>query len=196
MPRRSTLAPAGGTYGTATKVAVTVTDENGEPVAGSVTLSGAGPAVTGTLAAGRAQILVPRTVRPGRYAVTASYSGSPTHLVSVRTGTLQIAKGVTMRPTIKVAKVPTPGRMGAARIRVQPQPGLVAPHGKVTVIMTKGKVTKRVTAVVRNGSTFTVRLPKVAAGRWQVQVSYLGDATYRAATSTKVKVTVRSGSRP
>jgi hypothetical protein len=83
----------------------------------------------------------------------------------------------------------------ASKLKVTQKPGklLVAngtAAGKVTVKLTKGKLTKTAKATMTKGRA-TVKLPKLTRGTWKAVVTYVPTtAAYRGATKT-VRVTIR-----
>lgn len=83
----------------------------------------------------------------------------------------------------------------ASSLKVTSKPGklLVAngtAAGKLTVKLTKGKVSKSAKATMTNGKA-TVKLPKLTKGTWKAAVTYLpSNAAYRSAKKT-VTVTVK-----
>jgi hypothetical protein len=93
--------------------------------------------------------------------------------------------------TLAVTKKPTSKKAGAAQVTIAVPAGRAGATGTVTVVLTKGasKKTAKQAAVV-NGFA-TVKLPKLAKGRWKVSVTYSGDATWLPliATAKAIKVT-------
>lgn len=77
----------------------------------------------------------------------------------------------------------------ASKLKVTSKPGkLVVTNGtavgKVTVKLTKGKVTKTAKATMKKGQA-TVKLPKLTAGTWKAKVTFLpSTAEYRSATKS------------
>lgn len=77
----------------------------------------------------------------------------------------------------------------ASNLKVTSKPGKLlvsngTAAGKVTVKLTKGKVSKAAKATMANG-TATVKLPKLTKGTWKAKVTYVpSNAGYRPATKT------------
>lgn len=95
------------------------------------------------------------------------------------------------RPTIKVTKAPTSKKAGKATVVVaRASAATPVPTGTVRVTLTKGK-TKRIVTVTLSAGQRAIKLPKLAKGKWRVQVSYLGDRSYNplasAVTTLKIK---------
>jgi hypothetical protein len=93
--------------------------------------------------------------------------------------------------TLSVTKKPTSKKAGAAKVVVSVPTGKAAATGTVKVVLTKGS-TKRTAknAVVVNGVA-TVKLPKLAKGKWKVTIAYSGDAAWLPLTASAkaIKVT-------
>lgn len=102
-----------------------------------------------------------------------------------------IVKVYPKRPTLKITKKPTSKKAGKATVVVaRASAATPVPTGTVRVTLTKGK-TKRVVTATLSGGQRAVKLPKLAKGKWRIQVSYLGDGRYHpyasAVTVLKVK---------
>lgn len=97
----------------------------------------------------------------------------------------------------KLLKKPSTTAPGKLSIKVNGAGG-VKPTGRVTVTLIKGgkggkgaKVAKKVTSKLRAGAA-TVKLPRLAAGRWKVKTTYAGSARYLSSVKTlSVKVAQR-----
>ncbi|WP_029292186.1 Ig-like domain-containing protein [Cellulomonas sp. HZM] len=183
-------APTSTTYGKAAKITVKVVDARGKAVSGKVTLAGAGPTVTATLAAGQAVVTLPASLAVRSYTLKAAYAGTADVAGSSATATLKVAQGKVSKVTTKVTTRPTSKKKGKATVTVTAPKGLATASGKVTVTLTKGskKVVKTVT--LRSGKA-TVALPKLAKGTWKVSARYAGSTTYAAASATTVKIAVK-----
>jgi hypothetical protein len=90
----------------------------------------------------------------------------------------------------KVVKAPTRKTRGRYRVKVTVPRGKAAATGKVQVrLLRKGRKARTLTGRLKNGAV-TLRVPKLAKGKWRVAVSWSGDATYlpaSAAGTIKVK---------
>lgn len=185
------------TVGTATSVTVSVS----AGATGDVTLTGlpGGPATT-QIGNGSASFAVPADVAIGNYTLTADYAGDDNYTAATATTSLSVNKlpevpGTNPRPVtvkVKVGKKPTSKKKGVVRI-IATGKKAVAPTGKVRVklVNASGKQ-KMVVAKVKKGKVIKVKLPKLAKGTWQVQVSYRGDANYKATDFTPVNtITVK-----
>ncbi|WP_426243421.1 LamG-like jellyroll fold domain-containing protein [Nocardioides sp. LHG3406-4] len=180
------------TYGSAGQIGVAITVPTAlGSVPGTVTVRGVGPAQTRAAGAGALVFGLPATLRPGRYTATVDYSGSDkvdpvTEVVEVLVGKRAVAGSAV---EAKVIKRPTPGKRGKATVRVATLDGLTSATGRVTVTLRQGRVSKRATATLVRGRA-TVRLPKLARGKWRMSVSYGGNAYYLQRTDTGPAVSV------
>jgi hypothetical protein len=178
------------TVGTAATVTATVS----AGATGDVTLSGLpdGP-VTAVIDNGSVSFAIPADVATGSYALTAAYAGDDNYTAANATATLSVEKQAEVPGTkanavtvkVKVAKKPTSRKKGVARI-VATGNKAAAPAGKVRIklVNNSGKQ-KTVVAKLKKGKA-RVKLPKLAKGTWQVQVSFRGDAKYAATGFTQV----------
>lgn len=189
VPRSSTtrlsLSVARPPYGKAVTGAVTVAGAT----TGTVTLavSGAGAPRRLTLSDGRAIFALPATLAVGSHRITATYAGAGTVGGSSTTSAVVVVKAGVRIARITVTKKPTHATKGRARLVLSSSTGMPV-GGKVVLKLRKGKHARKVTTTVRNGVA-TVKLPKLAKGRWKVTVDYRGTATLAAASaSATVKV--------
>lgn len=181
----TTVKAATTSYGSAPVAAVRVSPST---ATGTVSLTGTGKTLTGTLTNGTAKIALPATLTPGTYSLTATYTGSSTHAASTGTTRLTLTKAKP-RMTVKVAKKPTSKKKGKVTVTLTGARGAAKPTGKVTLRFKKGKKSYSVTATVKGTKTFTVS--KRAKGTWTVSVRYTGNSNYSAigyVTVTKLKV--------
>lgn len=182
-------APA-STYGAAGTATVTVGNAGGRPVAGTVTLSGAGAAQTAAVVGGKATFALDKALAAGSYTLTAAYSGSASVLnASAGTATYTVAKAKSKKPTFKANKAPTSKKKGKATVTIGSSSGLAKATGKATVTLKNGRTTKKI-KVTLSGGKKSISLPKLKKGTWKVQVSYNGDKNYVAqkSKSTKLKI--------
>jgi len=175
-------APSRLVHGQRGTVTVLVPDR-----AGSVTLTGVGAARTATLVGGRATFALPTTLGAGAYTVRASYGGNATFGSASAT-----ARVVVQRAGVSIKAIRTVGTISATKrgrltLALRSTTGATV-HGTVMLTLRHGRLTKQVKATVRNGVA-TVRLPRLAAGRWTVRAVFGPNADFaRAARSTAVKV--------
>lgn len=177
-------------YGQSGTATVSVTNAGSRPVAGTVTLKGAGPTQTKTLVNGKAAFTLPKSLTPKAYTLTASYSGSSVLNASTRTSRYTVARARSKAPTFKTTKTPTSKKSGKATVTVATVSGLARATGKVTVTLKKGSSTKRVSATLSGGKR-NITLPKLKKGTWKVTVSYPGDKNYVAQKSKTYSLKVK-----
>lgn len=93
--------------------------------------------------------------------------------------------------TLTVTKKSTTKKAGAAQVTITVPAGRTAATGTVTVVLKKGATKKTAKQAAVVGGVATVKLPKLAKGRWKVTVTYSGDATWLPLTTTAkaIKVT-------
>jgi len=152
---------------------VTVTTK----VPGTVTVAGLGTRTT-TTAGASVTFPVPRSTTAGTKRYTVTFTPADAGITpSSTTVTVKIAKVAAYKAKVKVAKKPTSKKKGKAVVRVQGVAGGAAPTGKVRVKLTKGKKSKYVTANLIKGKR-TVKLPKLAKGKWTIRAAYFGNANY------------------
>lgn len=176
-------------YGQSAGVVVRVV-ASGKPISGTVTLSGAGATQRKAVGASGVTFVLPKTLAPRSYRLTAAYSGNAALNARTVTGTLSVGKGRTSKPTLKVTKKPTRKKAGKATVTVKTPAGLTKASGKVTVTLKKGKKTKKVRATIRNGKV-SVKLPKLAKGTYKAKVVYGGNGYYVGASSKTYTLKVK-----
>ena len=186
----TTVSAPARTYGSASSVTVTVGNTAGKPVAGTVTLSGAGAAQTAAVAGGQATFVIDKALAAGSYALTAAYSGSAGVNPSAGATTFTVAKAKSGKPAFKANKVSTSKKKGKATVTVGTGSGLAKATGKATVTIKKGKTTKKITVTLSNGKK-SISLPKLKKGTWKVQVSYNGDKNYVAQKSKSYNLKIK-----
>lgn len=184
------VAAASRYYGAGGAATVTVGNTFGRTVAGTVTLTGAGPAQTKPLVGGKATFALPRTLSPAGYTLSAAYSGSTELKPSSSTGRYTVVRAKSGRPAYKTTKTPTSKKSGKATVSVGTGSGLAKASGKVTVTLKKGSSSKKVSGSLSGGKR-TVKLPKLKKGTWKVTVSYAGDRNYVAQKSKTYTLKVR-----
>ena len=188
--------PASHTYGAASTVNVTVNQASGaaKPTGTVRLVNGSTTLGTATLsAAGTASFALSGTaLPPGSATLKVVYAGATGAFNPSESApkTLTVAKAAPGKPTFKATKKPTPKKKGAATITVTTPSGLAAATGKVQVVITKGTAKKTVNGTVKAG-TATIKLPKLAVGKWTVVVTYQGDTYYLTATSKSYKLKVK-----
>lgn len=183
------VSATSGQYGRSARVTVRVS-ASGKSTSGTVTLRGAGATQRKSVSGGAATFVLPRSLAPRRYAISAAYSGNGAVNPRTATGRLAIAKGNTSKPTFKAKKKPTSKKKGKAVVAVKTPSGLVKASGKVTITLKKGKSTKKVKATVKKGKV-TIKLPKLKKGTYKVKVVYNGNGYYKAAASKTYKLKVK-----
>lgn len=161
------------TYGADASATVSVSSADGNT--GSVTLSNGTTTVgTADLAAGTATFALGK-LGAGSYPLTASYAGTDAVDAGTGTTTLVVAKAGTTAK-VKVTKKPKPKKAGRATVTVTSPSGAVAGATKVVLKDAKGKAVKGVKAgKVKNGKA-TVKLPKLAKGKYTLVVTFQGGA--------------------
>lgn len=153
----------------------------------------------------------------GSYSYTVSYAGDSQIAPFTDSGTITVTEPTTSAPaTVTVISAPAPTTTATpaavVRSKVSKVRGaisklattkthgrylatLVTPNGratatgKVTIKLKKGKVTKTVRAELQDDrATFT--LPKLAAGKWTVKITWAGDGNYVSASGTGAAIKV------
>ena len=175
-------------YGRSATVTVSVTNAT----SGKVTLTGAGVIPPKDVSSsGKATFVLPRTLTPRSYALTAKYAGTDATSASSGTATLRVARAAAGKPVLRVTKRPSRKKAGKATITVPTSAGLAKASGKVIVTLKLGKKAKRASGTLRNG-TVSVKLPRLPKkGKWSVTATYVGDARYLPGTSRTLKIRVR-----
>ncbi len=77
-----------------------------------------------------------------------------------------------------VVKKPTSKKGGTYKVTFTKAAGISLATGKVTIKLTKGKVTRTITGKLSQG-VVTFTLPKLAKGTWKVAISWPGDSKYQ-----------------
>jgi hypothetical protein len=149
----------------------------------------------------------------GSYSYTVSYAGDSQIAAFTDSGTLTVTEPTTTAPaTVTVTPAPTATPAAVVRSKVSRVRGAVSklatsrthgrylvtlatPNGratatgKVTIKLKKGKVSKTVRAELQDDrATFT--LPKLAAGKWTVKITWAGDGNYVSASGTGAAIKV------
>ena len=170
-PRVVSATGVSARYGKGGTVSVTA------PVAGTVSVAGLGSKVVS--AGGTAAFAVSRKQTAGTRSYRVTFAPADTSLTApaATTVTVKIAKTAAAKGKVKVTRKPTSKKKGLAVVSVKGASGAAAPTGKVKIKLTKGKKSKYVTANLSSGKR-TVKLPKLAKGKWVVRVAYYGNANY------------------
>ena len=184
-PAATSLAAtaAGITYGKAGAVNVTVTPA---AVGAVQVLNGSRLLGSGSLAAGKARVVVPaKALVPGTYTLTVRYLGNADHAASSTTVRVVVSK-VKPTMTVQAPKKVKKGVKPTVTVRLAAPDG-VAVTGKVRFTV-KGK---SVSGTIANGKV-VVKLPASAAvGKLTVKVAYLGSNLAAAVTKTVTITVVR-----
>jgi hypothetical protein len=178
----TSVSVPGTTFGKPGGVTVSVTTTGGAPITGNVTLSGAGAAQTAPVSNGKAVFTLPADLKAGSYSVQTTYSGDSNVAGSSSSNSFTVAKAAVKGVAYKLNAKPKPTKKGKATITVAGITGAIAPSGKVTVTLARGKVVKTISKKLTKGAA-TLPLPKLPGGPWKLTVSYQGDANYVAWTS-------------
>lgn len=189
-PSATLLSAAPSTYGTPGRVAVTLTNGLARPSTGTLRLTGAGAAQAVVVAGGTATFNLGKALIPGRYTLTATYSGNAEVAGSRGTVGLTVGRGKGKVPVFKVHKMPTSKDKGKAKLVVASHAGLAAATGRAMVTLKRGKATTKM-RVILSGGKKSISLPKLKRGTWQVQVSYNGDRNYVAQKSRTYQLKVK-----
>lgn len=177
------------TYGQASKITLNVTNAFGRVPTGNATLSIGGSDYPVAVSGGAAEFNL-TSLAPGSYPFSISYVGDSQIAGFTKTGTLEVGRAAVSKLAGSVAKAPTTRAAGKFKVNVTAPSGLAQATGSVRVTLTKGKVTKRVTATLSAG-VVNVALPKLAKGQWKVQVAYLGDANYATKNAAAAAINVK-----
>jgi hypothetical protein len=203
--------------GAAVKINVAIANQYGRVPTGNVSLAltKGGSAVASQSAAvvnNLATFTVPVSAG-GSYSYTVSYAGDSQIAAFSDSGTITVTEPSTTAPaTVTVISAPAATPAAVVRSKISKVRGavsklattrthgryevtLVTPNGratatgKVTIKLREGKVTKTVRAELEDDrATFT--LPKLAAGKWTVKITWAGDADYRSASGTGAAIKV------
>lgn len=181
----SVLVPAKATVGTKASVRVSVVSR--AATAGTVTLfAGTKPLGTAKLAGSSATF----AVTPGATstALRATFSPADASVVRASSSATVTLKAAKAKATVKV-KAPKKVKVGArAQVTVSVSAKGVKPAGKIVV--KSGKRTLATKTLPRGKSSVKVTLPRLAAGKHKLTVSYTGSKTVNAAKAKTV--TLRS----
>ena len=107
-----------------------------------------------------------------------------------KAGSLSVSKRAVTKVAGVVAKTVTTKVAGKYKVTVTTPAGLAKATGKVTVMLTKGTVKKKVAGTLSNG-VVTITVPKSGKGTWKVSIAYPGDTRYSAKTAAGTSVVVR-----
>jgi thiol-disulfide isomerase/thioredoxin len=88
-----------------------------------------------------------------------------------------------------VTKAPTSRARGRYEVTVATPNGLATATGRITVTLKKGHLSKTLHAALDDDRAL-VSLPKLARGRWQVRITWAGDADYLAITGSGATIRV------
>ncbi|WP_313407627.1 HtaA domain-containing protein [Aeromicrobium sp.] len=148
------------------------------PVPGTVTVAGLG-SKTATAANQKLAFSVPKNTTAGtkRYAVSFVPADAGLTAPAATTVTVKIAKRAAYKAKLKVNKKPTRKAKGKATVNVRGVAGGATTTGKVRLKLSKGKKHRFVTVNLVKGKR-TVKLPKLAKGKWVVRAAYFGNANY------------------
>ncbi|WP_051551870.1 amidase [Nocardioides sp. URHA0020] len=164
-------------YGATTTATVSVT---ADPAAtGKVSVEVDGRTVTGTLAAGRVTLTLPRTVSVGTHLVTASYAGSATVAASVATATLKVSKAAPSVSVTLTRSTVKAGQRSAVKVTVG------APS---TVLVYDGS---RVIRTVKVNRSSTVLLPKLSVGSHKIRLYVVAGEQYASKWSRTLTLRVK-----
>lgn len=186
-----TAAASTATYGKPGVVNIATTGPDGYVPSGLVRVTVGGATYTAALdAQGRAAVATPKTLLPKKYAVTVIHEGDATVRAASSTTTLTVAKGSASAPKLAAKGTLKASKKGKATVTVKTPTGLTKAGGKVTIVLTKGKVKKTITKSLSSGKA-TVTLPKLAKGTWKAKVTYRGDTRYNASKAVNAKLKVK-----
>ncbi|MDO8188619.1 Ig-like domain-containing protein, partial [Conexibacter sp. CPCC 205706] len=180
---RLSLSAQRSRYGAARSVTVAVRRADGMPASGPVTVKVDGRAVaTRALdAAGRTRVALPRDLRAGARAVTASFAGGGAVAGSEGGARLRIAKAsARVVATVSPATRTRPATV-TVRVAIVGAPASLRPAGRI-VVRAGGRRVANATLTAARGGTSTIRLPGIRDGR-RLTVAYGGDANVAASTA-------------
>lgn len=185
---------AGTTYGTPGSAVISVTDSEGEPASGEVSVSVDDKVVgTATLTDGAATVSLPATLSVGSHTVKAVYPGSDDVDPSVGTATLKVAKA---KPTVSLSlaksKISKGGRVKATvRVVINGASSDVVATGTVK-ILDGSKVVAKVNLSKSDQGSETVTLGKFKkSGVHKLTAVYSGNSNVSKATSAKASLRVK-----
>lgn len=188
VPTFSTTVP-GLTYGRAARVSVTVAGD-GVPARGQVTLLEGGRTLdAATLsAAGAASLdIAAGALTPDSRTLVVRYGGSAAVEAGSTTRAVSVAEASVNALSLAVVRPPRVGRRGKVEVVVDTPAGLEPAAGQARLRLVRGEVVRRAAGDVVDG-TATIRLPRLARGRWTVRIRYRDDPYYR---NRKATVTIR-----
>ncbi|WP_407643317.1 Ig-like domain repeat protein [Cellulomonas rhizosphaerae] len=174
-------------YGTAVKATVKVTAASGDPVTGTVTLTGAGAALTATLSGtGQAVVTLPATLAVKSYALKASYAGNDTFAASATAPLTLAVKPLTAKASITAVTSSTYGKSVKVTVKVVDSRGKAA-TGKVTLT---GAGSARTATLSSTGQAVITLPASLAVKSYALKATYAGTSTVTSTTATaKLKVT-------
>lgn len=142
------------------------------------------------LTSGRAIIDLPTNLGVGQHPVQIVYLGSPAiHSASAGAVVRVTKSGATAKTTAK--KTVRTKQRATVRVTVKSATGIRA-TGRVTVkVSAKGKRTLTRRAKVAKNGRATIRLPRLAAGKYTVRASYAGSANVAKTSAKAARITVR-----
>jgi hypothetical protein len=188
------VSPAAATFGSEQAVTMTarVTAQSGTP-AGTVTIK-AGTTTVGTITLANgagSRLLTASQLPPGSYQLVASYGGDQANSGSASAPqALTVAAEPTSTTLTLSATSVRAGHEQSERLTVAVRPAISGiPAGTVTVKAGATTVC-RITLASATGSC-TLTASQLAAGTYQLTVSYPGVTPYAASTSTAKTLTVR-----
>jgi hypothetical protein len=129
--------------------------------------------------AGTITVTLPTATAPATVTVVSAPTATPAAVVRSKVGRVRGA----------VSKLATRKTHGRYLVTLATPNGRATATGKVTVKLKKGKVTKTLRAELQDDrATFT--LPKLAAGKWTVKITWAGDGNYVSASGTGAAIKV------
>lgn len=185
---KQTVTAAPVSYGTASSIVVAVSNSYGRIPTGNVTLKVNGTTSTKALSQNSAAFTTAK-LKPGSYPYVLSYAGDDQVQGFQKTGTITVKKAkVAVKATAK--KKPTTSKAGTYTVKVTTPKGLARATGRVTLTLTKGSKKQTVTGTLKSG-TVTLKVKKLAAGKWKVSASYAGNANYTSAKASAGSVSAK-----
>jgi Bacterial Ig-like domain (group 3) len=174
------------TYGTAPTITVAIANQYGRIPSSNVAVvvqKGGSTVATASSAVsqGAASVTLP-ILSPGSYTYTVSYPGDSQILPFTNTGSLTVspAGANVVGISTVVDQEPSAKVEGSYKVTLSTPSGLATASGAVTVHLANGATHLDIAGTLTNG-VVTVALPELAAGVWNVGVSWAGDANYPAA---------------
>ncbi|MET3962950.1 hypothetical protein ABIE44_002884 [Marmoricola sp. OAE513] len=174
-----------GPASVAYRTAATYTANVSGGATGNVVITGAGVSYTRPISAGKATFVLPATLPAGARTLSFAYAGSSTTAAATTvTKSVTIGKGATAI-TASVERKATTKKAGKVKVVVASAKGGPVPTGKVTLTLTKGGVTKKLSAKTLSNGKVVATLPKVGKGTWVLKVTYAGSSQHVKSTATK-----------